>query len=92
MKVKHISCNTGTRALPDMSALALGHCADISGNALVPVLQLYIARYYTSIRHDKNDFNNYWHRTGWILVIILCGIAFSRGALILKAITPLHEK
>ena len=34
------SCNTGTRALPDMSALALGCRAYTSGNALIPVLQL----------------------------------------------------
>ena len=26
-EVSHISCNTGAHALPDMSALALGHCA-----------------------------------------------------------------
>ena len=39
-EVLHISCNTGTRALPDMYALALGRRAYISGNALVPVLQL----------------------------------------------------
>jgi len=39
-EVLHISCNTGTHALPDMSTLALGCCAYISGNALVPVLQL----------------------------------------------------
>ena len=42
----HNSCNIGTRALPDMYALALGrwralgHRAYISGNALVPMLQL----------------------------------------------------
>ena len=36
----HNSCNTGTRALPDMSTLALGHRPYISGNALLPVLQL----------------------------------------------------
>ena len=39
-EVQHISCNTGTHTLPDMSALTLGDCAYISGNALVPVLQL----------------------------------------------------
>ena len=39
-------CDVGARALPDMCALALrlwcalGHCACISGNALVPILQL----------------------------------------------------
>ena len=38
--VSHNSCNIGTRALPDMYALALGHRAYISGNALVPMLQL----------------------------------------------------
>ena len=36
----HSSCNIGPRALPDMYALALGHRACISGNALVPMLQL----------------------------------------------------
>ena len=39
-EVLHISCNTGGRALPDMSALALGRRVYISGNALLPVLQL----------------------------------------------------
>ena len=38
--MSHISYNTGNPALPDMSALALGHRAYISGNALFPVLQL----------------------------------------------------
>ena len=62
-EVLHISCNIGTRALPDMSALALRCCAPsqhprarayISDNALVPVLQLlhisYVSpqRFYTS--------------------------------------------
>ena len=37
-KVAHISYNTGTRALPDIYALALGRRAYISGNALLPVL------------------------------------------------------
>ena len=32
LKVQHISCNTGT--------CALGHCVYISGNALLPMLQL----------------------------------------------------
>ena len=36
----HISCNTVSRVLPDMYALALGHRAYISGNALLTVLQL----------------------------------------------------
>jgi len=40
MEVLHNSCNIGTRALPDMYALALGHRAYISGNALMPMLQL----------------------------------------------------
>ena len=40
LEVLHNSCNIGTRALPDMYALALGHRAYISGNALVPMLQL----------------------------------------------------
>ena len=39
-EVLHISSNIGTCALTDMSALALGHRAYISGNALIPVLQL----------------------------------------------------
>ena len=39
--MSHNSCNIGTRALPDMYALALGHHAYISGNALVPMLQLF---------------------------------------------------
>ena len=34
----YISYNTGTRALPDIYALAFGHRAHISGNALLPVL------------------------------------------------------
>ena len=40
LEVLHISCNTGTFALSDMSAFAhaLGCCANISGNVLVPVL------------------------------------------------------
>ena len=37
LEVSHNSCNIGTGALPDMYALALGHHAYISGNALVPV-------------------------------------------------------
>ena len=46
-EVAYISYNTGTRALPDIYALALGrraymralgYCAYISGNALLPVL------------------------------------------------------
>ena len=47
-EVLHNSCNTGNCALPDMSALlpralhALRHRAYISGNALLPVLQLLI--------------------------------------------------
>ena len=39
----HISCNIGTRNLPDMYALgpvALGLWAYISGKSLVPMLQL----------------------------------------------------
>ena len=40
LEVSHNSCNIGTRALPDMYALALGHHAYISGNALVPIVQL----------------------------------------------------
>ena len=39
-EVLHISCNTGTRTLPDMFALALGRRVCTSGNALIPVLQL----------------------------------------------------
>ena len=41
-KVLHISCNTGTFALYDMSALAhaLRCCPNISGNVLAPVLYL----------------------------------------------------
>ena len=38
LEVAYISYNTGTRALPDIYALALGHRAYISGNALLPVL------------------------------------------------------
>ena len=34
----HISCNIGTRDLPDMYALGLW--ANISGKSLVPMLQL----------------------------------------------------
>ena len=34
----YISYNTGTHALPDIYALALGHCAYISGKALLPML------------------------------------------------------
>ena len=34
----HISCNIGTRDLPDMYALGL--CTYISGKSLVPMLQL----------------------------------------------------
>ena len=46
LEVSHNSCNIGTSALLDMYALALGcwhtlrHRAYISGNALVPMLQL----------------------------------------------------
>ena len=42
-EVLQISCDTGTLALPDMSALtlyALECCVYLSGNALVFVLQL----------------------------------------------------
>ena len=39
-EVYHISCNTGTCALPVMSTLALGRCVYIPGNALMSVLQL----------------------------------------------------
>ena len=43
-EVLHISCNTGGRALPDMSALTHAEgvvCSVyISGNVLLPVLQL----------------------------------------------------
>ena len=49
----HISCDIGTFALSDMSALAhsLGCCANISGNVLIPVLQLlYDIRSY----HNQN--------------------------------------
>ena len=38
LEVAYISYNTDTRALPDIYALALGHRAYISGNALLPVL------------------------------------------------------
>ena len=38
LEVSHNSCNIGTSALPDMYALA--HHGYISGNALVPMLQL----------------------------------------------------
>ena len=34
----HISYNTGKSVLPDIYAHALEHCANISGNALLPVL------------------------------------------------------
>ena len=37
-EVEYISYNTGTRALPDIYALALRHRAYISGKALLPVL------------------------------------------------------
>ena len=39
-KVTSNSCNTGTSALPDMYARRPRASANISGNALVPVLQL----------------------------------------------------
>ena len=38
LKVAYISYKTGTRALPDIYALALGDHAYISGNALLPML------------------------------------------------------
>ena len=38
LKVAYISYKTGTRALPDIYALALGDRAYISGNALLPML------------------------------------------------------
>ena len=38
LKVANISYNTGTRALPDIHALALRYRAYISDNALLPVL------------------------------------------------------
>ena len=38
LKVAYISYNTGTSVLPDIYALALGYCAYISGNALLPML------------------------------------------------------
>ena len=37
-EVEYITYNTGTRALPDIYALALGRRAYISGKALLPVL------------------------------------------------------
>ena len=40
--MEYISYNTGTHALPDIYALALGHHAYISGKALLPVLLLTI--------------------------------------------------
>ena len=39
--VLHKGCNMRTRDLPDISALALGRRAYISGKSLVPMLQLY---------------------------------------------------
>ena len=39
-EVVHNSCNTGTRALPDTLYVHMNSRVDISGNALVPVLQV----------------------------------------------------
>ena len=65
--MQHISCNTGSRALPDIvrtrpqALRALWHRAYISGNALQPVLQLLhvvrklaftVAVKYSALKHQ----------------------------------------
>ena len=45
LEVLHISCNTGTLALLDLSTLAIKCHVYISGNIIVPVLQLLHHRY-----------------------------------------------
>ena len=48
LEVLHISCNTGTRALPDMSTLALAS----AGNALAPVLKLLLVQHFKTLANS----------------------------------------
>ena len=56
-EVLHISCNTGTRALPDMSALALRRCAP-SG----------VVRTYQAM-HSCLCYNYYMYVSAWYTLV-----------------------
>ena len=73
-KVQHISCNTGSRALPDMYALAFGRCAPSSVVCTHQAMHsslcynYYILSLYTSPRVNVYNTNLKTHKKKWYLL------------------------